>query len=87
VSRIEDRKTGLYNKYLVTRHDGKSLPGAKHSSCEYFVLDLTHDEHAPAALLAYSYACEREFPHLAIDLRKKVTEIDRKKWLAEDESK
>jgi len=65
-----DSKRGLYNKYdIVHRADGSSEPGGKHSGCRYFVLDLTHDEFARPALLAYADACEARFPLLAADLR------------------
>lgn len=60
---------GLYNKFNVTRTDGSSEPGGKHERCEYFVLDVTHDKHSHAALLAYADSCESEFPLLARDLR------------------
>ena len=46
----------LYNKFNVTRTDGKSEPGMKHDRCEYFVLDLTHDPLAVPAIQAYSVA-------------------------------
>ena len=67
-----DKSKGLYNKYRVERTDGKSQPGEKHFGCEYFVLDLTHDPFALPALMAYSEACNAEYPKLAIDLMKKV---------------
>lgn len=61
-------KRGLYNKFRVERMDGSSNPGGKHDGCEYFVLDLTHDKHAKAALLAYADSCNTEYPLLAQDL-------------------
>lgn len=65
----ENKKArGLYNKFTVTRTDGKSEPGQKHADCEYFVLDLTHDKFAPSALRAYARACSGEYPFLAEDL-------------------
>lgn len=67
-----DPTRGLYNKFEVRRVDGSSEPGGKHHRCEYFVLDLTHDKHAKAALLAYADSCELEYPLLAADLRAKV---------------
>lgn len=67
-----DPTRGLYNKFEVRRVDGSSEPGGKHHGCEYFVLDLTHDKHAPAALLAYANSCAAEYPLLAADLREKV---------------
>lgn len=66
----KDRKTtGIYEKFKVERTDGKSASGEKHNGCEYFVLDLTHDVHAKAALLAYADSCEGDYPVLASDLR------------------
>ena len=60
---------GLYKKFIVKRTDGKSQSGKKHHRCEYFVLDVTHDAHAKAALHAYADSCEAEYPLLADDLR------------------
>lgn len=67
-----DKTRGLYEKFTVTRNDGSSEPGGKHHGCEYFVLDLTHDKHANAALLAYADSCAAEYPLLAADLRSKM---------------
>jgi len=65
----DKRTIGLYAKFNVTRTDGKSAPGEKHDGCEYFVLDVTHDKHAHAALKAYADSCEAEYPLLARDVR------------------
>lgn len=65
---IDKRATGLYGKFTVTRTDGKSAPGQKHDGCEYFVLDVTHDTHAHAALKAYAASCEAAYPLLAHDV-------------------
>lgn len=64
-----DPTKGLYQKFTVSRTDGSSFDNGKHAKCSYFVLDLTHDKHAPAALLAYADSCEAEYPALAQDLR------------------
>lgn len=66
---MDKRNTGLFNKFTVTRTDGKSAPGEKHDGCEYFVLDVTHDKHAHQALLAYAASCDGEYPLLAKDVR------------------
>lgn len=66
-----DKSRGLYGKFIVRRQDGSSEPGGKHDECDYFVLDLTHDAHAKAAILAYANSCETEYPPLAADLRAK----------------
>ena len=59
---------GLFRKFDVLRVDGSHLPGGKHDGCEYFVLDVDHDQHARAALLAYATACEGTHPQLSADL-------------------
>lgn len=64
-----DKTRGLYRKFTVTRTDGSSAKGGKHDGCNYFVLDVTHDKHADAALLAYAASCEAEYPLLAQDVR------------------
>jgi len=69
---MRDKIRGLYNKFRVERVDGSSEPGGKHHGCEYFVLDLTHDKHARAALLAYAESCKEEYPLLAADLFQKA---------------
>ena len=73
---ISDKNKGLYQKFDVRRTDGGSEPGQKHHGCDYFVLDLTHDKHGRAALAAYANACEHEYPHLAADLRAKLSDMD-----------
>jgi hypothetical protein len=66
---VDKREAGLYNKFHVERMDGQSVPGEKHDGCEYFVLDITHDPHAKAALLAYAESCKTDCPLLSHDLR------------------
>ena len=63
-----DTTKGIYNKFEVTRTDGSSRPGKKHEHCRYFVLDLDHDPHANAALMAYAASCAKTHPVLAGDL-------------------
>jgi hypothetical protein len=69
---MSDAEKGLYAKYAVTRLDGRSEPGCKHADCQYFVLDITHDPFAAAAVRAYATACKRQFPTLAHDLNRLV---------------
>lgn len=69
---MSDATRGLYRKYDVRRTDGSSGPGGKHEECEYFVLDLDHDEHAVAALEAYAASCEATHPALSRDLRQRL---------------
>ncbi len=61
---MSNKHRGMYEKYIVTRNDGS----AKHVGCEYFVLDLTHDKHAKAAIRAYADSCKAEYPQLSNDL-------------------
>lgn len=68
-----DKSRGIYRKFEVNRTDGTSAPGQKHYGCEYFVLDVDHDPFAIAALRAYADACEKEYPLLAEDIRKKIS--------------
>lgn len=70
---MNDKTQGLYEKFKVERTDGSSAPGCKHETCQYFVLDLTHDVHAKAAIWAYSESCKAQYPELARDLRNKIT--------------
>lgn len=77
-----DKTRGLYDKFDVRRTAGSSEPGGKHEGCEYFVLDLTHDKHAEAALRAYAESCAAEYPLLSNDIRRKLdiaTAVD-KAW-------
>jgi len=64
-----DPNRGIYHKFSVTRTDGTSEAGGKHHECEYFVLDINHDPHAKAALLAYAESCKADYPLLAHDVR------------------
>lgn len=60
---------GLYRKFEIKRTDGRDQPGGKHEHCEYFVIDVTHDVHAKAALEAYAQAASGESGVLADDMR------------------
>jgi hypothetical protein len=62
----------IHHKYIVSRVDGNEGPGTKHDGCFYFVLDLTHDPYAAAAVRAYADACEATHPQLAAELRARV---------------
>ena len=68
--KIDKFKAGIYEKFIVHRTDGRDGSGNKHYGCQYFVIDITHDAYAEAALLAYANACEGKYPFLADDLRK-----------------
>jgi hypothetical protein len=59
---------GLFHKFDIRRVDGSDRPGGKHYGCRYYVLDLTHDQHAPAAMRAYAAACRSTHPLLADDI-------------------
>lgn len=77
---------GLYPKYIVQRTDGKDKPGEKHSGCQYFVLDLTHDPHALTAMHAYAVACEESNPKLARELFEEVRIMHGAQILGDGES-
>jgi hypothetical protein len=62
-----DKSRGLFAKYHVER---VSDPTGKHDGCPYFVLDVRHDPHALAALVAYADSCDSDYPMLAADLRR-----------------
>ena len=68
---------GLYDKFNISRTDGRSEPGEKHHGCEYFVLDMTHDPHAVPALKAYAESCAPYFPLLSIQLLAKISSKER----------
>lgn len=59
---------GMFEKFRVQRLDGSDCGGGKHYGCRYFVLDLTHDQHAPAAMHAYAGSCAVSHPQLAADI-------------------
>jgi hypothetical protein len=69
-----DRNRGVYAKFSVERTDPGSA--ARHQGCDYFVLDITHDPHAAAALTAYADSCRSDFPALAADLDGKAGRPD-----------
>lgn len=66
---------GIFHKFNVRRADGSSDPGGKHHGCRYFVIDMDHDVHAPAALLAYAESCAVTHGQLAVDLRSEFQSI------------
>lgn len=67
---------GLYKsgKFTVTRLDGTDQkPGDKHYNCFVFVLDINHDPHAIAALLAYAKSVRMSgYELLADDLEAEI---------------
>lgn len=68
----DDTQLGIYEKYRVTRTDGRSERGQRHEGCQYFVLDLNHDPFAFPALHAYIAACRATHPLLAEDLQRMI---------------
>lgn len=62
------KQQGVFRKFEVSRVDGSDHPGGKHHGCEYFVLDVTHDQHAKAALAAYAEACKETHHELSCDM-------------------
>ncbi|WP_027864271.1 hypothetical protein [Massilia alkalitolerans] len=59
---------GMFRKFDVRRLDGTDRPGGKHYGCRYFVLDLSHDKNAKAAMRAYAASCSSTHPQLAADI-------------------
>lgn len=66
------KKEGIYQKFLVYRTDRKDAINEKHFGCKYFVLDLTHDEFAPDALIAYAEACKTKLPELSKSIKRMI---------------
>lgn len=70
-----EKSTGFYQKYNVSRTDGRSAPGEKHADCQYFVLDLTHDPFAVAALEAYLEALPNKPTAFSMDLDQVIRDL------------
>jgi len=71
------KRDGVFRKFDVRRTDGTDQkPGDKHFNCVYFVLDVSHDRYAAAALRAYAEACKGELPELAKDVLNLATVND-----------
>lgn len=68
----DNKSKGIYHKFNVSRTDGSDQLGRKHDSCDYFVLDITHDVYAANALAAYADACEADYPKMAQDIRARL---------------
>jgi hypothetical protein len=62
-----DKTRGLFDKFRVSRTDGTDAPGGKHDGCHYFVLDMTHDRHAFAAIRAYAESAREDGYNLLAD--------------------
>lgn len=65
---MQQHHIGLYQKFHVSRKDGRDQAAGDRHGARYFVLDTTFDPYAPAALLAYADACTMKYPQLAQDL-------------------
>lgn len=59
---------GMFSKFHVERVDGSSAKGGKHHGCRYWVLDLDHDKHAPAAMRGYAEDCKETHPILSAEI-------------------
>lgn len=69
-------RQGLFRKFVVERVDGSDRPGGKHHGCRYFVIDMDHDAHAPAALRAYAIDCKDSHPQLSADLIEHLNQMN-----------
>ena len=78
---MKNREIGIYNKFNVTRTDGRDAPGEKHHGAQYFVLNISTDPFAIPALAAYAEACKSEYTPLATDIQNLIG----KKLLASSE--
>ncbi len=68
-------KDGLvYEKYNVSRVDGRDAPGEGKANAQYFVLDYVNDWYARIALGCYADSCSIEFPELAADIEQKLAD-------------
>jgi hypothetical protein len=68
--RVMPENAGLYRKYNVSPQAGGPSPFA------WFVLDVTGDPHAKAALKAYAESCKDDLPKLAQPLFELVAELE-----------
>lgn len=66
---------GIYRKFDVRRVDGRDAPGGDREGAEYIVLDLTYDEHARTAALAYASAIQPDYPNAAADIHDKIAAL------------
>lgn len=69
---FDQRREGLLPKFRVSRADGRDQAGGDRAGADYFVLDLTYDPHAAAAVRAYAMSCEGDYPRLAAELLQRV---------------
>lgn len=69
---MSNQPQGIYRKFNVSRTDGRDQPGGDRAGAEYFVLDLTYDPFAIAALRLYAAAVRSEYPDLSNDLQQKT---------------
>ncbi len=69
---MPNKERGLYNKFTVTRNDGRDAPGGDRENADLFVLDLTNDPYALVAITAYASSCKEKYPQLSKELMDKV---------------
>jgi hypothetical protein len=74
---MDQKTTGLYGKFHVSRVDGRDQPGGDKENARYFVLDYVNDPYAKYALMRYASACTPEYPELAEDLWIELGEVNR----------
>ena len=72
---MDDRRNKLQQKYYVERIDGRDLSGGDRVDSKYFVLDYIHDPYSIAALEAYAFACNEDFPNLSEEIRALVARL------------
>jgi hypothetical protein len=62
------KNRGLYNKFYVSRVDGRDAPGGDKENARYFILDFVNDKFAREALMYYAFKCAEEIPELSSDI-------------------
>lgn len=63
---------GLENRYIVSRSDGRDLPGGDRQDALLFVMDYRYDPTAWVAVASYAVCCEPHRPALARDLARNL---------------
>jgi hypothetical protein len=65
---VNQHTSGLYDKFHVSRKDGRDGQGGDRTDATYLVLDLKYDPHARAGALAYAESCQSHYPALAANI-------------------
>jgi hypothetical protein len=66
---MPDEVRAPLTQFVVSREDGRDLPGGDLEGAEYIVLDITNNRYATTGVHAYARSIARKFPELAESLR------------------